>query len=108
MAKKKIIVNHHDASSEVLEAIQKQYPTGWSERIIRVDLAPDKYFNAIIVETNDATYLVKVPMKKDKKIEKIEEELETNVDEMKEEQEEMENFDKYEENYSEQSGHEDD
>jgi len=107
MAKKKIIVNHRDASAEVLEAIQKQYPTGWSERIIRVDLAPDKFFNAIIVETDDVTYLVKVPVKKDKKIEKIEEELESGMDEMKEEQEEMENFDKYEDSYGEQNRHED-
>ncbi|MCX6256927.1 MAG: hypothetical protein NTW49_03370 [Bacteroidia bacterium] len=106
MAKKRVIVSLGNASAELLEAIQKQYPLGWSERIIRVDLAPEKFFNAIIVETIDTTYLVKVPMKKDKKIEKIEEEIETNMDEVKEEQEETESFEKYEETYGEQS-HED-
>lgn len=69
MAKKKMIISMENASKEVLEAIQKKYPNGWQDFVIKVEKGPDSFFHAITVDTDEASYLIKVNVKVDTKIE---------------------------------------
>jgi len=72
--KKKIVVNYENLQPEVLQAIMKKYPNGYANHVIKVTLPNKNTFHAITVDTDDASYLVKVKVKLDK-IDKLEEDL---------------------------------
>lgn len=72
--KKKIVVNYDNLQPEVLQAIMKKYPGGYANHVIKVTLPNNNFFHAITVDTDDASYLVKVKVKLDK-VEKLEEDL---------------------------------
>lgn len=67
MAKKKIVVNYDNLPNGVLGLIEKQYPEGWANHVMKVKGAKDTYFYAILVDTEDVSYLIKVKVKKDRK-----------------------------------------
>lgn len=67
MEKKRLVVNYNNVSPEVLEAIRLKYPLGYSNHVIKVKTRGDDFFYAITVDTADASYLVKVPVKIDTK-----------------------------------------
>ncbi|MCD6661125.1 MAG: hypothetical protein LT105_13260 [Lentimicrobium sp.] len=67
MDKKRLVVSYSNVSPEVLEAIRKKYPLGYSNHVIKVKTRGDEFFYAITVDTEDASYLVKVPVKIDTK-----------------------------------------
>ncbi len=73
-AKKKIITNYESLSEEVVNAIKKKYPEGFTNHVIKVTLPNNNFFHAITVDTQDVSYLVKVKVKLDK-ADKLEEEL---------------------------------
>ena len=62
-----MVVSYSNVSPEVLEAIRKKYPLGYSNHVIKVKTRGDEFFYAITVDTEDASYLVKVPVKIDTK-----------------------------------------
>lgn len=62
-----MVVNYNNVSSEVLEAIRKKYPLGYSNHVIKVQTKGEDFFYAITVDTDDASYLIKVPVKIDTK-----------------------------------------
>ena len=68
MEKKKAVVSYESLKPEVLEAIKKKYPNGWADFVIKVPKPNNEFFFAITVDTDDASYLVKVPVKVDTKI----------------------------------------
>lgn len=63
--KKRVIVSYKNLSDELKEAIKRQYPYGYNENMIRVDKGPGDFFYAIVLETEDISYLVKVDVKID-------------------------------------------
>jgi hypothetical protein len=67
MERKRLVVSYNNVSPEVLEAIRKKYPLGYSNNVIKVKTTGDDFFYAITVDTDDASYLVKVPVKIDTK-----------------------------------------
>ncbi|MCX6273225.1 MAG: hypothetical protein NTU44_18805, partial [Bacteroidetes bacterium] len=67
MAKKKLVINYDNLPPGVLAKIEKQFPTGWANHVFKVKGAKDSFFYAILVETEDVDYLVKVRVKKDRK-----------------------------------------
>jgi hypothetical protein len=67
MTKKKIVVNYDNLPPGVLAQIEKQYPEGWANHVIKVQGARDNFFYAIVVDTEEVSYLVKVKVKKDRK-----------------------------------------
>ena len=67
MDKKRLIVSYSNVSAELLEAIKSKYPLGFSNHVIKVKTKGDDFFYAITVDTEDASYLVKVPVKIDTK-----------------------------------------
>lgn len=73
-AKKKIITNYESLSEEVVSAIKKKYPDGYTNHVFKVTLPNNNFFHAITVDTQDVSYLVKVKVKLDK-TDKLEEEL---------------------------------
>jgi hypothetical protein len=67
MAKKKLVVNYDNLPPDVLPQVEKQYPDGWSNHVFKVKGLKDSFFYAILVETQEVDYLVKVRVKKDRK-----------------------------------------
>ncbi|KAF0203519.1 MAG: hypothetical protein FD170_946 [Bacteroidetes bacterium] len=67
MDKKRLVVSYSNVTPEVLEAIRKKYPLGYSNHVIKVKTKGDDFFYAITVDTEDASYLIKVPVKIDTK-----------------------------------------
>ncbi len=67
--KKKVVISIENAPKPVLEAIAKKYPDGWQNFVIKIEKCPDNFFHAITVDLEDSSYLIKVPVKIDTKIE---------------------------------------
>ncbi len=65
MVRKKLIVHYNNLPPEVLEAIQKKYPLGWSNYVIKVETSNSNFFHAITVDYENISYLVKVNVKVD-------------------------------------------
>lgn len=67
MERKRLVVSYNNVTPEVLEAIRKKYPLGYANHVIKVKTRGDEFFYAITVDTEEASYLVKVPVKIDSK-----------------------------------------
>lgn len=65
MEKRKLVVNYKNAPEDVLEAIKKKYPNGYSDYVIKVTKPNNDFFYAVTVDTDAASYLVKVDVKID-------------------------------------------
>lgn len=88
MERKRLVVNYNNVSSEVLDAIRKKYPLGYTNHVIKVQTKGEDFFYAITVDTDDASYLIKVPVKIDTKGINDDDAL----DELNEEKEAEDNF----------------
>lgn len=80
MTKKKLIVHYNNLPPGVLEAIQKKYPLGWGNYVIKVETSNNNFFHAITVDTEDASYLVKVNVKIDQVVDEEKEPVEDEVE----------------------------
>lgn len=78
--RKKTIINYANVSPELMEAIRKKYPLGWINHTIKVPLAGGSFFFAITLDTDDTSYLIKVPVKVDTKSDKDEDFFESSLD----------------------------
>jgi hypothetical protein len=67
MERKRLVVNYNNVSAEVMEAIRKKYPLGYTNHVIKVKTQGEDFFYAITVDTDTASYLIKVPVKIDTK-----------------------------------------
>lgn len=63
--KKRLIISYHNLPVELQEKLKEQYPTGYTEAMMRIDKAPGDFFYAVVLETEDVNYLVKVDVKID-------------------------------------------
>ncbi|MDR0954659.1 MAG: hypothetical protein LBM20_04665 [Rikenellaceae bacterium] len=63
--KKRVAVSYKNLSPELLEEVKKRYPNGWTDHMIRIDKSPTDFFYAIMMETDEANYLIKVDVKVD-------------------------------------------
>ena len=88
-AKKNLVVSYERLTPEVLEALEKKYPGGVENYVKRIT-AGDKVFYAVTIDTPDASYLVKVPVKIDSEFD--EEEDHSDVNEFPETSEEETSF----------------
>lgn len=68
-AKKRIVTSYRNLSDELKELMRQQYPDGYTNNMIRVEKGPGDFFYAVILETEDINYLVKVDVKIDDEIE---------------------------------------
>lgn len=67
MTKKKLVINYKNLSPELLMLIKKKYPYGYSDHVIKVTKPNNDFFHAITLDTEDASYLIKVNVKIDTK-----------------------------------------
>lgn len=65
--KKRVVISMSNVTPEIQDAILKKYPNGYSNYIIKVSKGNDEFFHAITVDTEDASYLIKVQVKVDAK-----------------------------------------
>ncbi len=78
--RKKLIINYANVSPELMEAIRKKYPLGWINNTIKVPMAGGAFFFAITIDTDEASYLIKVPVKIDTKSDKDEDFFDSALD----------------------------
>ncbi len=67
MERKRLVISYNNVSPEVMEAIRKKYPLGYANHVIKVKTQGEDFFYAITVDTETASYLIKVPVKIDTK-----------------------------------------
>ena len=65
MDKKRVIKSIENVSEEVIEAIKKKYPDGWTNHVLRINKGNNEFFHAITVDTVDTSYMIKVNVKID-------------------------------------------
>jgi hypothetical protein len=65
MVKKRVIVSYKNLHPEVQKIMNDQYPDGYYDDIIKVDKGNNAHFYAVIVETEEVKYLVKVDVRID-------------------------------------------
>lgn len=63
--KKRVVISYHNLSVELQEELRKKYPGGFTESMIRIDKGPGDFFYAVVLDTEDISYLVKVDVKID-------------------------------------------
>lgn len=68
-SKKRVVVSYKNLSPELQEEIKRQYPNGYTDSMLRVDKGPGDFFYAIMLETEEVSYLVKVDVKVDDQVE---------------------------------------
>jgi len=90
MEKKRIIINLNNLPPDALEAFRNKFPFGYNNFVMKVKTGNDSFFYAVTVDTNDASYLVKVPVKIDQKSGKEDEDIFDDTSSMKESEENVE------------------
>ena len=67
--KKRVAISYKNLSPELGDEVKKQYPNGYTDHMIRIDKGPGDFFYAIVLETEDTSYLIKVDVKVDDQVE---------------------------------------
>lgn len=80
--KKRIVTSYKNLSDEIKALVNIKYPNGYQDSMIRIDKGPSDFFYAIMLETEETSYLIKVDVKVDDKIDDDKEYL---IDEIKDE-----------------------
>ena len=71
--KKRVIISYKHLPEELQEQLTLQHPTGFTDSMIRIDKGPGDFFYAVILETDEINYLVKIDVKIDSEIEEEDE-----------------------------------
>lgn len=75
MVKKRIITSFEKLSPALKGQLQKAYPDGYLDSVRKIDKPNGEFFYAIGLETNEVSYLVKIPVKVDETIDDLDEDL---------------------------------
>ena len=67
--KKRVVVKLQNMPEELQEEVRKQYPYGFTDHMMRIDKGPGDFFYAVVFETEDTNYLVKIDVNVDGQIE---------------------------------------
>lgn len=67
--KRRVATSLKNLSPELQEEVRKKYPQGYTDHMIRVNKGPGDFFYAIVLETEDTSYLIKVDVKVDDQLE---------------------------------------
>ncbi|MCL2561296.1 MAG: hypothetical protein FWE10_03115 [Rikenellaceae bacterium] len=63
--KKRVVISYHNLSPELQIELRKKYPLGFTESMIRIEKGPGDFFYAVVFETDEVNYLVKIDVKVD-------------------------------------------
>lgn len=80
--KKRLVISFNNLSPELQEAVRKSYPFGFTEHMMRIDKGGGNFFYAVVFETDEINYLVKIDVNVDGQIDE-EEDKEYYNDEIK-------------------------
>ena len=64
-AKKRVVISYKNLSEELQAQLKAQYPTGYPDRMMRIDKPNGDFFYAVILEPEEISYLVKIDVKID-------------------------------------------
>lgn len=67
--KKRVVIKFMNLPEKLQEAVRKQYPQGFTDHMLRIEKSPGDFFYAVVFETEDTNYLVKIDVNIDGKIE---------------------------------------
>lgn len=67
--KKRVIISYKNLPEDLQEQLKLQHPTGFTDSMIRINKGPGDFFYAVILETDEINYLVKIDVKIDNEIE---------------------------------------
>jgi hypothetical protein len=73
MEKIKKVIKFEDLPPDAMQSLAKRYPDGWKDFVRKITKPNGEFFHAIDIDTENASYLVKVNVKIDSKsdVEKI-------------------------------------
>jgi hypothetical protein len=100
-AKRRIVANYNDLAPELIDLLNEQYPLGWRNFIIKVEKGNGDFFHAIMLDTEDVSYLIKVKVKVDSEFnDEVEKDLFGNIpdEDFMVEEEQEEEYDKADDN----------
>ncbi|MDR1348853.1 MAG: hypothetical protein LBJ63_10620 [Prevotellaceae bacterium] len=66
--RRRIVVNYNQLAPELVELLNEKYPSGWRDYILKVEKGNGDFFHAIMLDTDDVSYLIKVEVKVDNEI----------------------------------------
>lgn len=67
MTKRRAITSIEKLAPEMRRKLHELYPDGWSNHLRRINKPNGEFFHGVTLETEDAVYLVKIPVKVDSK-----------------------------------------
>jgi hypothetical protein len=67
-ARRRLVVNYNQLAPELIELLNEKYPLGWRDYILKVEKGNGEFFHAIMLDTADVSYLIKVEVKVDSEI----------------------------------------
>jgi hypothetical protein len=73
MGKINKVINFQNLTPDLLEILHKRYPDGYQNHVIKVTTPKNDFFYGVTLDTQDISYLVKVPVKIDANPDEIEE-----------------------------------
>jgi hypothetical protein len=73
MAKLNKVINFQNLTSDLIELLNKKYPDGYQNHVIKVNPPKKDAFYGVTLDTPDTSYLIKVPVKIDSNPEEFEE-----------------------------------
>jgi len=66
--KRRVVVSYKNLSPELLELLKEKYPFGWNDYVMKINKTETDFFHAIMLDTKDACYLIKVDVKVDTRV----------------------------------------
>ena len=99
MNKKRLVVSYQNLTDELLEALKKKYPHGYGDAVMKISGPQEKIFYAVMLDTAEASYLVKVDVKIDAIGEEFDERSDMEEDEYNTSSEDTTSFDSNEEDF---------
>jgi hypothetical protein len=67
------VVNFQNLTPDLLEILHKKYPDGYQNHVIKVTTPKSDFFYAVTLDTEESSYLIKVPVKIDSNPEEFDE-----------------------------------
>lgn len=67
--KKRVVAKFANMEPEMQDEVRKKFPHGFTDHMIRIEKAPGDFFYAVVYETEDTSYLVKIDVNIDGEIE---------------------------------------
>lgn len=64
-AKKRVVTSYNNLAPELQIELKKLYPLGFTDSMIRIEKPGGDFFYAVVLETADTNYLVKIDVKID-------------------------------------------